>query len=279
MKIFVTSAAILMLLFAAIYLCRCQGCKQQKAVNQGGTPCLVSEKSGVPSRQLLPQSVVKAEEQAQQVRQSMEAACPPRAVSAAVKEMLQSAPKQVTGTALPTSDVVRLAAEKSQLMDDLLDEEPIPSDYGQLMVSLFHDRSQDVYTRDFAVQHIGLYAEAMHRRGAYAPSSPESAQLRKALNVAADETRTIIAAAAFRALDDLAAFDPHIDARRLDSRLVACAADASASSAARVMAVQLCGERNVSASRSLLKRLADDPKESTVVRKSAFRALWALDGL
>ena len=45
------------------------------------------------------------------------------------------------------------------------------------------------------------------------------------------------------------------------------------------MAVQLCGERNVSASRSLLKRLADDPKESTVVRKSAFRALWALDGL
>ncbi len=279
MKIFVTSAAILMLLFAAIYLCRCQGCKQQKAVNQGGTPCLVSEKSGVPSRQLLPQSVVKAEEQAQQVRQSMEAACPPRAVSAAVKEMLQSAPKQVTGTALPTSDAVRLAAEKSQLMDDLLDEEPIPSDYGQLMVSLFHDRSQDVYTRDFAVQHIGLYAEAMHRRGAYDPSSPEAAQFRKSLDAAADETRTIIAAAAFRALDDLAAFDPHIDARRLDSRLVACAADASASSAARVMAVQLCGERNVSASRSLLKRLADDPKESTVVRKSAFRALWALDGL
>ena len=157
MKIFVTSAAILMLLFAAIYLCRCQGCKQQKAVNQGGTPCLVSEKSGVPSRQLLPQSVVKAEEQAQQVRQSMEAACPPRAVSAAVKEMLQSAPKQVTGTALPTSDVVRLAAEKSQLMDDC--------------------------------------------------------------------------------------------------------------------------ERRISSSHSLLKRIADDPKENAVVRKSAFRALWALDGL
>ena len=279
MKIFVTSAAILMLLFAAIYLCRCQGCKQQKAVNQGGTPCLVSEKSGVPSRQLLPQSVVKAEELAQQVRQSMEAACPPRAVSAAVKEMLQSAPKQVTGTALPTSDVVRLAAEKSQLMDDLLDEEPIPCDYGQVMVGLFHDRSQDVYTRDFAVQHIGLYAEALHRRGTYDPSTPEAAQLRKALNVAADETRTIIAAAAFRALDDVSRFDANVDARWLESRLIACAADASASSAARVMAVQLCGERKISSSHSLLKRLADDPKESTVVRKSAFRALWALDGL
>lgn len=70
----------------------------------------------------------------------------------AAKEMLQSASKQETDTALPSSDIVRLAAEKSQLMDDLLDEEPIPSDYGQVMVGLFHGLSQDVYTRDFAVQ-------------------------------------------------------------------------------------------------------------------------------
>ena len=41
----------------------------------------------------------------------------------------------------------------------------------------------------------------------------------------------------------------------------------------------LCGERKVASSLILLKRLVDDPKESTVVRKSAFRALWALDGL
>ena len=231
------------------------------------------------TKRLAPQVMTKAEEQAQQVRQSMEAACPPRAVSAAVKEMLQSAPKQMTGTALPTSDVVRLAAEKSQLMDDLLDGEPIPSDYGQVMVGLFRDLSQDVYTRDFAVQHIGLYAEAMYRRGAYDPSSPEAMQFRKSLDAAADETRTIIAAAAFRALDDVSRFDANVDARWLESRLIACAADASASSAARVMAVQLCGERKVASSLILLKRLVDDPKESTVVRKSAFRALWALDGL
>ena len=38
-------------------------------------------------------------------------------------------------------------------------------------------------------------------------------------------------------------------------------------------------ERRISSSHSLLKRLADDPKENAVVRKSAFRALWALDGL
>ena len=231
------------------------------------------------SRQsLVPQIAAKAENQVRLVRQSIEAARSPQAVPTEVKEMLRSVPKPKTDSASPSPDIVRLAAEKSQLMDDLLNEEPIPSDYGQMMVGLFRDRGQDVYKRDFAVQHIGLYAEALHRRSAYDPSSPEAAQFRKALDAAADETRTIVAAAAFRALDDLAAFDPHVDARRLDSRLVACAADASASSAARVMAVQLCGERKISSSRSLLKRLADDPKENAVVRKSAAHALLSLEG-
>ena len=212
------------------------------------------------------------------VRRSTEAARSPQAVPTEAKEMLRSTPERETDSAASSSDIVRLAAEKSQLMDDLLNEEPIPSDYGQVMVGLFRDRGQDVYTRDFAVQHIGLYAEALHRRGAYDPTSPEASQLRKALDAAADETRTIVAAAAFRALDDLAAFDPHVDARRLEPRLVACAADASASSAARVMAAQLCGERKVLSSRSLLKRLADDPKENAVVRKSSACALRALEG-
>ena len=66
MKIFVTSAAILMLLFATIYLCRCQGCKRQILDDQVDEQShLSSEKSGVPSKRLLPQSVVKSEERTQ----------------------------------------------------------------------------------------------------------------------------------------------------------------------------------------------------------------------
>ena len=225
----------------------------------------------------MPQITSNAEEQPQSVRQSVEAARPPQVVPTVAKEMLRSVPKPETDSASSSPDIVRLAAEKSQLMDALLNEEPIPSDYGWVMVDLFRDQGQDVYTRDFAVQHIGLYAEALHRRGAYDPSSPEASHLRKALDAAADETRTIVAAAAFRALDDLAAFDPHVDARRLEARLVTCAADAAAAPAARVMAVQLCGERKVVSSRSLLKRLADDLKENAVVRKSAACALRALE--
>ena len=279
MKTFMMLLAILVLLFVVVGLGRKLCCKQKIVDGQiAGLTSLSEEKSGALSKRLMPQSVANAEEQAQLVRRSTESARSPQAVPTEAKEMLRSVPKPKTDSASPSPDIVRLAAEKSQLMDDLLNEEPISSAYGQVMVGLFRDRGQDVYTRDFAVQHIGLYAEALHRRGAYDPSSPEASQLRKALDAAADETRTIVAAAAFRALDDLAAFDPHVDARRLDSRLVACAADASASSAARVMAVQLCGERKVLSSRSLLKRLADDPKENAVVRKSSACALRALEG-
>lgn len=280
MKIFLTIIVVFMLLLSVVCFCRWQGCKRQDVespYSEALHAAFPSDTSRIPSKRLLPQTASKGEEQMRLVRQSTEAARPPQTVPTAAKEMLRSVPKPETDSASSSPDIVRLAAEKSQLMDALLNEEPIPSDYGWVMVDLFRDQGQDVYTRDFAVQHIGLYAEALHRRGAYDPSSPEASHLRKALDAAADETRTIVAAAAFRALDDLAAFDPHVDARRLEARLVTCAADAAAAPAARVMAVQLCGERKVVSSRSLLKRLADDPKENAVVRKSAACALRALE--
>lgn len=163
-------------------------------------------------------------------------------------------------------------------MDELLARPDIPSDYGAEMVALYRDRTQDVYTRDFAVQHIGLYAETLNRRGTYAPASCEAGELRRALWDASGETGTIVATAAFRALADLAGFDPKINARRLDSRLVSCAGDASASSAARVMAVQLCGERGIAASRPLLQRIFADAATPVPLKKAAEWSLRALDG-
>ena len=175
-------------------------------------------------------------------------------------------------------DARRLASEKNQVMDELLARPDIPSDYGAEMVALSRDRTQDVYTRDFAVQHIGLYAETLNRRGTYDPASREAGELRRALWDASGETGTIVATAAFRALADLAGFDPKINARRLDSRLVSCAGDASASPAARVMAVQLCGERGIAASRPLLQRIFADAATPVPLKKAAEWSLRALDG-
>ena len=170
------------------------------------------------------------------------------------------------------------ASDKNQLMDALLDLPVIPADYGATMVALYGDTSNDVIARDFAVQHIGLYAQTLNRSGAYDPDSDDARQCRTALLDAADETRTIIAAAAFRALSDVSAFDPHIDNRRLDAMLVSCVGDASASTAARVMAAQLCGERGVTSAMPALKGILADAAAPATLRRAAKWSLSRLTG-
>ena len=83
--------------------------------------------------------------------------------------------------------------------------------------------------------------------------------------------------AAFRALSDLAAFDPNVDVRRLEVRLAACAVDAAAAPAARVMAIQLCGERKVAASRPAIASIAAAAEAPTPLRLAATHALSLLD--
>ena len=161
-------------------------------------------------------------------------------------------------------------------MDEMLNCSEIPADYAETMVALFRDKSQGDVIRDFAVQHIGLYAETLNMRGKYDSDSNESAALRDALWDAADETRTIVAAAAFRALADMTAFDPHVDASRLDARLASCIADATASPAARVMAAQLCGERRVGAARAALAAIAADKTQPLPLRLAADGSIRSL---
>ena len=167
------------------------------------------------------------------------------------------------------ADTAQYASDMNDVMDEMLNRSEIPADYAETMVALFRDKLRGDVVRDFAVQHIGLYAETLNMRGKYDADSSESATLRDALFDAAEETSTIVAAAAFRALADMAAFDPHIDVSRLDSRLAACLADSSASPAARVMAAQLCGERHVVAAKPVLARIASDRREPDPLRLAA----------
>ena len=166
-------------------------------------------------------------------------------------------------------DAAQYASDLNDVMDEMLNRSEIPADYAETMVALFRDKSRGDVVRDFAVQHIGLYAETLQMRGKYEADSSESATLRDALWDAAEETRTIVAVAAFRALADMAEFDPRIDVNRLDSRLASCVADASASPAARVMAAQLCGEHRVVAATPALAAIAADRRESEPLRLAA----------
>ena len=195
-------------------------------------------------------------------------------ISSKGKESLLESEEKV----LHATSIAELASEKNQVMDKLMNQPQIPSDYGDVMLGLYRDKSQDILTRDFAVQHIGLYAQALARRGGYDADAAESRKLRSALFDAAGETRTIIAAAAFRALADMAVFDPRVDTNRLDSLLAACAADASSDPASRSMAVQLCGERRARSSRPALESIRSDPSAPEILRRSANYSLALMAG-
>ena len=174
------------------------------------------------------------------------------------------------------NDAAQMASDKNQVMDELLNLPQIPSDYAETMIALFRDSTQDVVTRDFAVQHIGLYAQALNRRGQYDPKSAEAERCRAALFDAASETETIVAAAAFRALSDVSEFDSCISARRLNNALVRCASDESASLASRVMAVQLCGERQVKESKESLRSIVSSSSTSKPLRLAAKHSIERL---
>ncbi len=175
----------------------------------------------------------------------------------------------------PAADAPARASELTQAMDALLDQPEIPADYGETMVSIFRDRSCGVLERGFAVQHIGLYAAALNRRGVYDPA--ESSSLRAALWDASLERDSGVGAAALRALSDMAAFDPGVGAARLDVVIASCAADASCATPVRVMAIQLSGERRIASARQAIAAIAADPASPEMLRRPARYALAVLD--
>lgn len=200
----------------------------------------------------------------------------PVALGGGALRQLEEQPEAVASAA-DRGAAAQTASELNQTMDALLNRTGIPSDYGMRMVALVRDAVQDELTRDFAVQHLGLYAQSLARRGTYDPTGREAATLRNVLSEAARETRSIVAAAAFRALADLAAIDAHVDVCDLRCRLMACAGDGGASAAARIMAVQICGERGIRAAIPTLRGIIGDASAGMPLRMSAEVALHRLE--
>ena len=107
---------------------------------------------------------------------------------------------QPSGTSV--QKMAEAASDKNQVMDELLNQDQIPADYGTQMVALFRDKGQDVLTRDFAVQHIGLYAQTLNRRGAYDSDSAAPASCVMAVHLCGERRVTAASPALQSILDD-----------------------------------------------------------------------------
>jgi len=67
------------------------------------------------------------------------------------RECVESLTKQSAGD-MSRENAMQIASDKNQVMDRLLSQPQIPTDYSETMIALFRDSSQDVVTRDFAVR-------------------------------------------------------------------------------------------------------------------------------
>jgi hypothetical protein len=173
-------------------------------------------------------------------------------------------------------DAPSVASLKNQVMDKLLEQQTLPSDYGAEMIGLYRNRANDPLLRNFAVQHLDLYAGAMAVRGGYDAASDEALKIRAAMDAASRETESSIGGAALLALERLSRLDAKIDRAALAARAAACAANASSDLQTRIVAVQVCGEMRIKASGATLRALADDPAANTVLRLSARHSLSLL---
>ena len=166
-----------------------------------------------------------------------------------------------------------VASLKNQVMDKLLEQQTLPSDYGAEMIGLYRNRANDTLLRNFAVQHLDLYVGARAVRGGYDAASDEARGIRSAMDAASRETDSSIGGAALLGLERLSRLDAKIDRAVLATRAAACAANATADLQSRIAAVQVCGEMRIRSSAATLRALANDPAANTVLRLAAKHAL------
>jgi len=183
--------------------------------------------------------------------------------------------KQPEANAIPQARE-SVASLKNQVMDKLLEQQSLPADYGAEMIGLYRNRANDELLRNFAVQHLELYAGALAVRGGYDAASDEASRIRSAMDAASRETDSSIGGTAMLGLERLSRLDAQVDRAAIATRAAACAANASSDLQSRIAAVQVCGEMRIQASAATLRALGDDPAANTVLRLSARHSLSLL---
>lgn len=173
-------------------------------------------------------------------------------------------------------DAPTVASLKNQVMEKLLEQQTLPADYGAEMIGLYRNRSNDMLLRNFAVQHLERYVDALAIRGGYDATSGDAAKIRSTMDSASRETESSIGGTALLGLERLSQLDSKIDRNAIATRAASCAANASTHLQTRIAAVQLCGEMQIKSSVATLRALADDQSANTVLRLSATHSLSLL---
>ncbi len=162
---------------------------------------------------------------------------------------------------------------KNDLMNALLQQEPLPAGLEEMLAQVFRDQNQHVVLRDYAVQYLTALHEQLD-----APSMADAlatqTQIQQLLWEALAETDSSIAGTALLGLSRLADVHQEIDREKVAAAALQLAGAGSTSDLTQMTAMQVCARLGVQAALPLLVEAAQTG--STALRISAIGALGAL---
>jgi hypothetical protein len=142
---------------------------------------------------------------------------------------------------------------KNDLLDALCGQTQTPKDLGNLLGDLYHDQSQNVVIRDYAIQHVAALYERLDDSSWAEPEiKTQRGELQNLLWQAVDETDSSIGGTALLALSRLSERHGEIDEPRIETEALAMAQDTSTGELSRMTAFQVCGRAHLQAAIPLL---------------------------
>jgi hypothetical protein len=158
--------------------------------------------------------------------------------------------------------LLNLNALKNQLLDQLMQLKPLPSDLGNRLMAMYKDSRQDPVWRDYCVQHFASYYAAKWPESTLAKDNDEATRILVNLRQAADEPEGAIAGSALIGLEWLSREHKECDREQVGNLALSMAMDKSRPLHIRATAMQVCGmmgkKEAISTARILLGQSQDE---------------------
>lgn len=138
-------------------------------------------------------------------------------------------------------DPLSINSIKNEVMDLLIQQEPLPQDLGKELVSLADDPSLDSGIRDYSVQHFAPYFKARWGSGDVDTESPDYQEIMQGYDQAVRMTNTSLQGTALIGLYSLSEDYKAIDRQNVEKLAFQIGNDPGNFVNTRVTAIQLCG--------------------------------------
>jgi hypothetical protein len=172
-------------------------------------------------------------------------------------------------------DLLSINSIKNEVMDLLIQQEPVPQDLGKELALMADDSSLDSGLRDYCVQHFAPYFKARWGSGEVDPESPDYQAIMLGYDQAVRLTNTSLPGTALIGLYSLSEDYQAVDRQNVEKLAFQMGNDPGTFVNTRVTAIQICGRMGL---KEILPtaRIEAQSGESIQLRMSAIATLGDL---